>query len=165
MDSRKTTDSTEIDTLTLDLSDLSSGMESSMASTIWSADDTITITNGASTPTITIGGGFGPGQAGQILTTNGWNGTAIGSSTAWQNTAMSVNPAGTIELRGEEADIKINDVSLCETLRDIQEKLNVLRPNKELEAEWDQLRELGEQYRKLEAEFVEKSKMWNTLKK
>jgi hypothetical protein len=52
-----------------------------------------------------------------------------------------------------------------ETLRGIQDRLHMLRPNTELEAEWDELRELGEQYRKLEAEFKEKNKMWNTLKK
>ena len=52
-----------------------------------------------------------------------------------------------------------------ETLKGIQGRLNMLRHNTELEAEWDQLRELGDQYRKLEAEFNEKSTMWNTLKK
>ena len=73
--------------------------------------------------------------------------------------------SGVVELRGEKADIVVNGESMMQTLRNIQDRLNMLRPNPELEAEWDQLRALGEQYRKLESEFKEKSKMWNTLKK
>jgi hypothetical protein len=68
-------------------------------------------------------------------------------------------------LDGPNADIKINGESLMATLRGIQDRLNILRPNQELEAEWDQLRELGEQYRKLEQELEEKSRAWSLLKK
>jgi len=132
--------------------------------------DTITLTSpnysftppGATAiPTITI----------SSLNTNSvlTNGT---SGPFWANTIssigstnpMSVDQTGTIELRGENADIKVNGESMMETLRGIQDRLNMLRPNQELEAEWDQLRELGNQYRKLEVEFKEKSKMWKTLK-
>ena len=84
------------------------------------------------------------------------------------NTVMSVSQqqnSGVVELRGEKADIVVNGESMMQTLRNIQDRLNMLRPNPELEAEWDELRALGEQYRKLESEFNEKSKMWNTLKK
>jgi len=42
--------------------------------------------------------------------------------------------------------------------------LNILRPNPELEKEWDQLRELGEQYRELEKKLQEQSDMWAKLK-
>jgi hypothetical protein len=80
-------------------------------------------------------------------------------------TAGSVLTSGAIHLEGLNADIKVNGQSLMETLRGIQDRLNMLQPNSELEAEWHELRTLGEQYRKLEAEFKEKSKMWNTLKK
>jgi hypothetical protein len=34
-----------------------------------------------------------------------------------------------------------------------------------LESEWNELRELGEQYRKLEADLLAKQKMWATLQK
>jgi hypothetical protein len=102
----------------------------------------------------TVGGStIAPGS---VLTANG----------SWTPTpTLTVNQGGTIQLDGTNADILINGESLMETLRGIQDRLNMLRPNTELEAEWDELRELGEQYRKLEAEFKEKSKMWNTLKK
>ena len=71
---------------------------------------------------------------------------------------------GQLHLEGDDADININGESLMATLRSLEQRLNILRPNTELEAEWDQLRELGEQYRRLEKEFEEKSKMWNRLK-
>jgi hypothetical protein len=46
----------------------------------------------------------------------------------------------------------------------IGERLNLLDINKELEAEWDQLRELGDCYRQLEQDLKTKSAMWKTLK-
>ena len=87
-----------------------------------------------------------------------WTDTTMMSVSQQQN-------SGVVELRGEKADIVVNGESMMQTLRDIQDRLNMLRPNPELEAKWDELRTLGEQYRKLESEFKEKSKMWNTLKK
>ena len=71
---------------------------------------------------------------------------------------------GQLHLEGHDADININGESLMKTLRSLEQRLNILRPNTELEAEWDQLRELGDQYRQLETELMEKQKMWNKLK-
>jgi hypothetical protein len=88
-------------------------------------------------------------------------------STGTYNTLSNVafSPSATIQLTGEDADIKVNDLSLMQTLADIKERLNMLTPNAKLEAEWDQLRELGKQYRQLEADLLEKSRVWNILKK
>jgi hypothetical protein len=74
------------------------------------------------------------------------------------------NVSSTIDLKGENADIRINGVSLTDTLKTIQDRLNILRPNPELETEWDQLRELGAQYRELEKKLQEQSDMWAKLK-
>jgi hypothetical protein len=94
------------------------------------------------------------------------------SAATWQNSSISnttaatlINAGGQIELRGDKADVVINGVSLKETLEGIQDRLNILRPNPALEAEWDQLQELGEQYRRLEAQLLEKQRMWSTLRK
>lgn len=103
------------------------------------------------------------GTSGPFLTHNTINAGPIWSNSTGPTTTFNQN--GKISVQGENADIEINGVSLMQTLRTLEERLNVLRPNLELEAEWDQLKELGEQYRKLEAEFKEKSRMWNTLKK
>ena len=87
--------------------------------------------------------------------------------TSWSPTVTvgsSLNPSGKITLSGEDADIVVNGVSLMDKLDAIAERLNILDVNQELEAEWDQLRELGERYRELEQELKEKSAMWKTLK-
>ena len=113
--------------------------------------DTITL-DSISSPTYTKNSTIAPGS---VLTNSGWTPTPT----------LTVSQSGTIQLEGENADIRVNGESMMQTLRDIQDRLNILRPNTELEAEWDQLRAVGEQYRKLESEFKEKSKMWNILKK
>ena len=90
------------------------------------------------------------------------SGTSINLNPTYHNAAV-IDQSGTLELQGKNADLKINGVSLTETLRSIQDSLNILRPNKELEEKWDQLKELGQQYRQLESEFKEKQKAWETL--
>lgn len=91
------------------------------------------------------------------VTTSGTNGLT------WAN--LSEPASGRITLQGPDADIEVNGESLMTMLHRIEERLNILTPNKELEAEWDQLRELGEQYRALEKKLNEQSEMWDALKK
>ena len=102
------------------------------------------------------------GAATQMAT--GANKYAYASNGTYASSPITSTPNGTLELRGEGADVKINGVSLTGVLKNIEERLNILRPNTELEADWDQLRELGDQYRQLETKLKEKSKMWSTLK-
>lgn len=91
--------------------------------------------------------------------TNNWASTSITS--AFDSTV----PAGRLDLKGQGADVVINDVSLNDTLKGIQERLNLLTPNPALESEWNELRELGKRYRQLEADLLAKQKMWATLQK
>lgn len=95
-----------------------------------------------------VGGGGGPGS--YTITPN--------------SNAATIDQSGTMSLRGEKADIDINGKSLMKTLERIEERLNLLQTNTELEAEWDELRELGERYRALEQRCRDKAKAWNTLK-
>ena len=95
------------------------------------------------------------------LMSNGINGTwSVGSASPYAQTQSSAK----ISLTGPNADIDVNGQSLMKTLASIEERLNILRPNTELEESWDQLKELGDQYRKLELELKEKQKMWEALK-
>ena len=88
----------------------------------------------------------------------------IGStSVTWATTPLTVTQNSTLVLNGKDADIQINGISLTDVLKNIEERLTILHPNTELEVEWSQLRELGDQYRRLEAELKEKSLMWNKL--
>jgi hypothetical protein len=124
---------------------------------------TDTITWGTGT---TIQSGYGAvsgGSNGYTYTTNTtspWiaTGTDI-------NPAMMVNQGGSIEINGEDADIKINGKSMKTWMEAVEERLNILTPNPELEAEWDELQELGERYRALERKCREKAQMWAALKK
>ena len=74
------------------------------------------------------------------------------------------NPAPKIRLDGEGADIEVNGWSLVDAIKKIEERLNILHPNTELETEWAELRELGEQYRKLEQHIKDKQATWDKLK-
>jgi hypothetical protein len=70
-----------------------------------------------------------------------------------------------IRLDGPEADIEINGESLIDMLRRIEERLNILTPNSKLESEWEELRALGDAYRKLEADIEAKMKTWDSIAK
>jgi hypothetical protein len=118
------------------------------------------ISAGTLVPNVVIANGGTSGQ-GALYPNTVWSGTAAGPySVDWNPTS----PGGKLVLEGANADIEINGESLVATLRGIQDRLNILQPNVKLEQEWDQLRELGEQYRQLEKELEEKSQMWSALK-
>jgi len=69
-----------------------------------------------------------------------------------------------IKLDGEGADIEVNGKSLMDMIERIEQRLNILTPNTELETEWEELRDLGEQYRKLEQHIKDKQATWDRLK-
>jgi hypothetical protein len=54
---------------------------------------------------------------------------------------------------------------LSEVLDNIESRLAILHPNKELEEKWENLRSLREAYVELEREIIEKEKMWSILKR
>ena len=88
----------------------------------------------------------------------------------WTSASTVINPVtitqqATIDLKGEEADIIINGVSLSSTLKAIESRLAMLKPAEHLEAEWEELKRLGDEYRALEEEIRAKMKTWETLKK
>ena len=73
--------------------------------------------------------------------------------------------SGKMVMNGQNADIEINGKSMRAWMDKIEQRLNILTPNPDLEKEWDDLRRLGERYRKLEKKCQEKSQMWEALKK
>jgi hypothetical protein len=64
-----------------------------------------------------------------------------------------------------DADIKIGERSLKEFMNGVEEQLAILRPAPELEAKWDKLKELRQQYEALKADILEKEKIMDILKK
>ena len=118
---------------------------------------TFNTTGTGSTVSVYAGGGGG-GYSAHTGVTSAWYPASNISGTG----PLS---SGSLVLAGANADIVINGVSLTDTLVTLSERLNILIPNPVLEKEWDELKELGEEYRKKSKEFEEKSRMWNTLKK
>ena len=94
---------------------------------------------------------------------------AAGSSGTYGNITIGGNGVrpnqNKISISGENADIEINGKSMTAWMERVEQRLNILTPNTELEKEWDDLRRLGERYRKLEKKCKEKALMWETLKK
>ena len=118
----------------------------------------ITMATISNAPTITISNaGANVGYSNTIWATGtlGLNGTSI----------ADLNQSGKISLEGTNADIDINGRSLMKTLEALEDRLNMLVPNPELEKEWDQLKKLGNRYRKLEKQCQDKATMWAKLKK
>ena len=69
-----------------------------------------------------------------------------------------------IKLDGADADIEINGVSLWRTMQEISNRLNIMHTNPELETQWSELRELGEQYRKLEQHILDKQATFDRVR-
>ncbi len=115
----------------------------------------------ASSPYV-ITGSLGPEQ---VLTTNGSGAYNWGDVTISASQDLFPN---TLDVKGDanfSGDITIKGVSLTDTLSKIEERLAILRPNEVLEDRWEQLKELGKQYRELEAEILGKEQVWKILKK
>ena len=89
--------------------------------------------------------------------------TGATTTGAWGPTGTYAG-TGKMKLIGEDADLEINGKSLKETIEALEQRLNILVPNPGLEKEWDQLKQLGDAYRKLEADLLEKAAMWKALK-
>ena len=142
--------------------------------------DTITISASSQTyvsgPTVTVGSNYPNAiSAGGYTVSPGYGATPNANSTiagpftfsAGPNTApwFTQSPTSTkIKLDGEDADIVVNGHSLVDAINSIKDRLNCLQINPKLEAEWDELRALGDQYRKLEKQILEKQATWDRLK-
>ena len=130
---------------------------------------TSTITIGDTTaPSYTIGiGSTGSTHSNTVWTTSGtssvnWNQSVVGG--IYHNPAMEVNQGGQVSLKGDNADIDINGKSLVKWMQVMEERMNWMQPNVELEKEWDDLKKLGDRYRKLEQKCREKADVWKKLK-
>jgi hypothetical protein len=88
--------------------------------------------------------------------------TTTSTGSPWVQSPPMAGPKITLE--GADADIEINGVSLWKTMQEIANRLNIMQTNPELEVEWKELRELGEQYRKLEQHIKDKQATFDRIK-
>ena len=129
------------------------------------SDDTITVTSGSYMSTMLS---TAVGHHGQTLSVaSGGVGGLTWANNGTVGIASHSNP-GTLNVQGDakfEGEITMKGVKLSETLAKIEERLAILHPNPKLEDKWDELKELGKRYKELEAEIIEKEKVWAILKK
>jgi len=132
-----------------------SGPAPSPTYTVTSVDNTVS--NGAG---LYWGMNGTSGSAGQVLTSNGTNTSWITADPSLKGSTLKVK--GDAEFDGE---VTIKGKSLTDMFEKIEERLAILHPNEKLEDKWDELKELGKRYKELEAEIIEKEKMWAILHK
>ena len=112
----------------------------------------ITTTTGTS---INVGSTLYPNITNPLISKN--NNVTIGDSS---DSVLTIK--GNAEFDG---DIKLKGKSLDETLIRIEQRLAILHVNTRLEKKWKKLKELGDQYRELEADILEKEKIVEILKR
>ena len=113
------------------------------------------------------------GTAGQVHTTTGtgnlyWgnlNGTTTSFGTISADPSLKGNSLSVKGNADFEGEVTIKGKSLTDMLDKIEERLAILHPNEKLEDKWDELKELGKRYKELEAEIIEKERMWAILNK
>jgi len=122
-------------------------------------DNLITSTASASTIT-TVAGNTWP------YTTGSYNLNMDSSSLNWQGNWQYGDPKLKVQGDAEfDGDVKIKGKSISDTLEKIEARLAILHPNEKLEEKWEELKALGDKYRELEKDILEKEQIWNTLKK
>lgn len=103
--------------------------------------------------------------------TTGTSGSVLMASSVgydWNLTSNEDLAPNTLNVSGNanfDSDITLQGKSLKETLDNIEKRLAILHPNPELEEKWENLKALGQMYRELEAEIIEKESMWAILRK
>ena len=90
-----------------------------------------------------------------------WGDFVINNNVNYASAGVKISGTG-IEM-DEGCDIQIGERSLMKTLDAINERLAIVERNLKLEEEFAELKELGEQYRKLEQELKERMTTWDLL--
>jgi hypothetical protein len=102
------------------------------------------------------------------INTIGTGNVANGSSWNYTTVADPNLKGASLKVHGDaefDGDLKVQGKSLMELLDNIEKRLAILHPNKKLEEKWERLKSLGDMYRELEAEIIEKEEIWSILKK
>jgi len=126
---------------------------------------------GTVTASGTVGATLSTSNTGSLLWNNPtYTATASPYANATHNWTTYTQPQ-VLKVNGDaefDGDVKIKGVSighLNDRLDAIEERLGILRPNNDLEGKWEKLKALGDEYRRLEKEILEKENMWDILKK
>lgn len=152
------------DTITLSAAAQDTITLSSVTAPVYTTDtiDLSMLSNTVIGSPYTVTTGLNPNAySGGFTAGTGWTGAGT-NTTPWM-TQGSVS-APKIQLNGEGADIEVNGWSLVSAVKQIEERLAIMQPNPKLESEWEELKQLGDQYRKLEQHILDKQATWDKLK-
>ena len=111
-------------------------------------------------------GGAGSGGSGATYTIgNAWN-----ASTTYDTSVLTVSAGSqpSLKVSGDaeiSGTLKWRNRDMDQWIESVESRLAMLQPNPKLEAEFNKLKDLGDQYRALEQEILEKQKVWDILKK
>ena len=104
--------------------------------------------------------------------TGGSGGTYYTTSTTSPTWSIANNSnsamAGEVRILGDavfEGNIKWQDRDMREWFESVESRLAILQPNTKLEAEYEELAEIGRQYKELEKRLLEKQRVFDILKK
>lgn len=108
-------------------------------------------------------------QTTYTINSSPYTGSYIPSITVNGNTKPSLNVTGKSSFHDDikledDADILIRGKKLSSILDKISERLAICHLNPELEKRWEQLKVLGDEYRKLEQELIEAEKTFEIMK-
>lgn len=92
----------------------------------------------------------------------GWTTLADNTSAVMTIKNQALTVTGDAEITG---NLTVDGNNITCVLNDIRDRLGLLTRNLELEEDFDQLRDLANQYRELESRLKEKKQMWDILKK
>jgi hypothetical protein len=134
-------------------------------------DDNL-ITSTAASTISTIAGNTWPypssSSGSYTWATNSTGGYNLGNISPTLNLNDNWQHDAKLKVQGDaefEGDVKIKGKSIAETLDKIEARLAILHPNEVLEEKWEELKALGDKYRELEKDILEKEQIWATLKK
>lgn len=103
------------------------------------------------------------------LTHNTSNFATLGASTTFAIPDADTKPKVSINEKGikmdADCDILVGNTSLKQFMQSIESRLAILIPDPRLETEWQELKELGDQYRLLQNQIQEKMRTWNILQR
>lgn len=109
---------------------------------------------------ITTGSG---GSGGTYAITNN-----SATSYTWGTSNTKTVSTGEVRIVGDavfEGNITWQDRDMREWFESVESRLAILQPNTRLEAEYEELAELGRQYKELEKRLLEKQRVFDILKK
>ena len=102
----------------------------------------------------------GAGSGGTYATTGA-------TSYTWGTTNTKTLSTGQVIIAGDavfEGNITWQDRDMREWFESVESRLAMLQPNTKLEAEYEELAELGRQYKELEKRLLEKQRVFDILK-